>query len=34
VKLTSSAEVVTAPKIKIIACKSGDAPDGKKAKAD
>ncbi|KAK4686654.1 transcription initiation factor TFIIA small subunit, partial [Tremellales sp. Uapishka_1] len=28
----SSAEVVTAPKIKIVACKSGDAaPDGKKS---
>ena len=25
-----STETVTAPKIKIVACKSGDAPDGKK----
>ncbi|WWD21495.1 transcription initiation factor IIA subunit 2 [Kwoniella shandongensis] len=27
----SGAEVVTAPKVKIVACKSGDAPEGKKA---
>jgi len=28
-----SGQVVTAPKIKIVACKSGDAPEGKKSGA-
>ncbi|TXT13212.1 hypothetical protein VHUM_01613 [Vanrija humicola] len=27
---SSSGELVTAPKIKIVACKSGDAPDGRR----
>ncbi|KAL7421848.1 Transcription initiation factor IIA subunit 2 [Cryptotrichosporon argae] len=30
---SSSSELVTAPKIKIVACKSGDAVDGKKGHA-
>lgn len=33
-KANSSAEMVTAPKVKIVACKSGDAVDGKKGKGD
>lgn len=30
--LTGSGVTITAPKVKIVACKSGDATDGKKAK--
>lgn len=33
-KADFSAEIVTAPKVKIVACKSGDAVEGKKGKAD
>jgi len=30
-KLTNRGVTITAPKVKIVACKSGDATDGKKA---